>query len=65
MVYDIIVDGSMVRGNIGVNPSLNITAPAEYAKDKIPFMEGHFPNDLSLKLNQLKKEWIAKKLTRY
>ena len=47
---------------IGVNPSLTITALAEYAMDKIPFGEGHFPNDLSQKLAQLEKEWIAKKL---
>jgi cholesterol oxidase len=31
-----ILDGSVVQGNLGVNPSLTITALAEYAMSKIP-----------------------------
>ena len=31
-----IVDGSIVPANLGVNPSLTITALAEYIMDKIP-----------------------------
>ncbi len=30
------VDGSIVPANLGVNPSLTITALAEYIMDKIP-----------------------------
>ena len=35
-----IMDGSVVQGNIGVNPSFTILAMAEYAMDKIPEKEG-------------------------
>jgi cholesterol oxidase len=35
-VYDFIVDGSIIHGNAGVNPSLTILAMAEYAMSKIP-----------------------------
>ena len=31
-----ILDGSVVQGNLGVNPSFTITALAEYAMSKIP-----------------------------
>jgi cholesterol oxidase len=31
-----ILDGSVIQGNLGVNPSLTITALAEYAMEKIP-----------------------------
>jgi cholesterol oxidase len=31
-----VVDGSVMPGNPGVNPSLTITALAEYAMSKIP-----------------------------
>ena len=31
-----VVDGSVVPSNLGVNPSLTITAMAEYAMDKFP-----------------------------
>ena len=36
-----IVDGSIVPANPGVNPSLTITALAEYAVSHIPMKEGH------------------------
>lgn len=35
-----ILDGSIIPANIGVNPSLTITALAEYAMDKIPSRNG-------------------------
>ena len=36
-----IFDGSVVQGNIGVNPSFTILAMAEYAMNKIPEKEGN------------------------
>ncbi len=36
-----VVDGSVVQGNIGVNPSFSILAMAEYAMDCIPEKEGN------------------------
>ena len=36
-----IVDGSIVPANLGVNPSLTITALAEYAMSKIEIKQGH------------------------
>jgi cholesterol oxidase len=56
-----IMDGSVIQGNIGVNPSLTITAMAEYAMNKIPGREGHFPNGLSQKLLKLEQEWKTKR----
>jgi cholesterol oxidase len=35
-----VVDGSIMPGNPGVNPSLTITALAEYAMSKIPPKDG-------------------------
>ena len=34
-----VVDGSMIPANLGVNPSLTITAMAEYAMSHIPERE--------------------------
>ncbi len=36
-----IVDGSIMPANPGINPSLTITALAEYAMRQIPFKDGH------------------------
>ncbi len=36
-----IIDGSIVQGNLGVNPSFTITALAEYAMSKIPDKQGN------------------------
>jgi cholesterol oxidase len=33
-------DGSIMPGNPGINPSLTITALAEYAMDQVPAKEG-------------------------
>jgi cholesterol oxidase len=38
-----VVDGSIVPANPGVNPSLTITALAEYAMSRVPVKEGHAP----------------------
>jgi len=41
-----ILDGSIIPCNLGVNPSLTITALAEYAMDKIPSKPGGITNSL-------------------
>ena len=46
-----ILDGSAIQGNPGVNPSLTITALAEYAMDQIP---DHTDNELISLDEQLK-----------
>lgn len=56
-----ITDGSVIQGNIGVNPSLTITAMSEYAMQKIPFKKGAAENEISVQLRQIEKEWIMKK----
>ncbi len=57
-----IIDGSVVQGNLGVNPSLTITAMAEYAMNNIPAMKGHQVTDISKQLKLLEEEWKEKKL---
>jgi cholesterol oxidase len=56
-----ITDGSVIQGNIGVNPSLTITAMAEYCMSKIPAKTGYDNSDLSKQLLILEKEWKQKK----
>jgi cholesterol oxidase len=56
-----ITDGSVIQGNIGVNPSLTITAVAEYVMSKIREKEGIEPSDLSKQLLSLEKEWKKKR----
>ncbi len=36
-----VCDGSMIPANLGVNPSLTITAMAEHAMSRVPVKEGH------------------------
>jgi cholesterol oxidase len=55
-----ITDGSVIQGNIGVNPSLTITATAEYAMSLIPPMEGHQETALSQQLKNLEEAWRKK-----
>jgi cholesterol oxidase len=55
-----IADGSVVQGNIGVNPSLTITALAEYAMSRIPAREGSETHEISEKLIQLEAQWKQK-----
>lgn len=55
-----ITDGSIVQGNIGVNPSLTITAMAEYALSRIPARSGSTVHDISEKLNQIEHTWKMK-----
>ena len=49
-----VVDGSVIQGNIGVNPSLSILAMAEYAMDKIPGKEGNEKVSLEKQLEQIR-----------
>lgn len=56
-----ITDGSVIQGNIGVNPSLSITAVAEYAMSKIPQKKGTSPKEISNQLKVLESEWKQKR----
>jgi cholesterol oxidase len=56
-----ITDGSVIQGNIGVNPSLTITAMAEYCMSRIPEREGTSTTDISKQLKLLEEEWKKKK----
>lgn len=40
-----VVDGSIIPANPGINPSLTITALAEYAMSRMPPKEGHTPRE--------------------
>ena len=55
-----ITDGSVIQGNIGVNPSLTITAIAEYAMSNISVKDGSQKSDLSERLLYLEEEWKKK-----
>jgi len=52
-----ITDGSVIQGNIGVNPSFTITAMAEYCMSKIPVKPGIATSDLSEQLLLIEEEW--------
>jgi cholesterol oxidase len=52
-----ITDGSVIQGNIGVNPSLTITAVSEYCMSLIPSKNGSKPSDISKELNLLEEQW--------
>lgn len=56
-----ITDGSVIQGNIGVNPSLTITAMAEYCMSTIPAKQGVAITDISKKLILFEEEWKKKK----
>jgi cholesterol oxidase len=56
-----ITDGSIVQGNIGVNPSLTITAMSEYAMSMIPRKEGTTETDISGQLIRLEDQWKKNK----
>ena len=52
-----ITDGTIIQGNIGVNPSLSITAMAEYCMSGIPSREGADVKEISQQLMVLEDEW--------
>jgi cholesterol oxidase len=56
-----ITDGSVIQGNIGVNPSLTITAVAEYCMNGIPSVKGASKTEISKKLKLLEEEWKKKR----
>jgi cholesterol oxidase len=56
-----ITDGSVVQGNIGVNPALTITSLSEYAMNKIPPKEGADQKEITKQLILLEKEWKEKR----
>jgi cholesterol oxidase len=56
-----IIDGSVIQGNIGVNPSLTITAIAEYCMSRIPLNAGSTLADISKQLKIMEEEWKKKK----
>lgn len=58
-----ITDGSVIQGNIGVNPSLTITAMAEYCMSGIPVKEGTADAIISTQLKELEEEWKKKTST--
>jgi cholesterol oxidase len=55
-----ITDGSVIQGNIGVNPSLTITAMAEYSMSHIPVKKDSDVSDISKHLLILEEEWKKK-----
>jgi len=56
-----ITDGSVIQGNIGVNPSLTITAMAEYCMSNIKANSNHNDSNISEQLKTLEDEWKKKK----
>jgi len=56
-----ITDGSVIQGNIGVNPSLTITALAEYCMSCIPSKNGNSLSEVSKQLIVLEEKWKKKR----
>jgi cholesterol oxidase len=56
-----ISDGSVIQGNIGVNPSLTITAMSEYCMSLIPSVNGQHYSDITNQLKLLEEQWKEKK----
>ena len=56
-----ITDGSVIQGNIGVNPSLTITAMAEYCMSLMDSKDGADISDISKQLIRLEEEWKKKR----
>jgi cholesterol oxidase len=56
-----IADGSVVQGNIGVNPSFTIAAMAEYCMSTVAPKEGSELTAISKQLILLEEEWKNRK----
>ena len=48
-----VLDGSIIPGNLGVNPSLTITALSEYAMSLIPEKEGNTKESIEEQLKNI------------
>jgi choline dehydrogenase-like flavoprotein len=59
-----ITDGSVIQGNIGVNPSFTIAAMAEYCMSSIPEKVGSEVSEISKQLLVLEEEWRRKRYTK-
>jgi hypothetical protein len=51
----------VIQGNIGVNPSLTITAVAEYCMSSVPANSELPVSDISKQLKLLEAEWKKKR----
>lgn len=56
----LITDGSVIQGNIGVNPSLTIAAMTEYAMSRLPGKNGKPVQEISTQLKILEEAWKQK-----
>jgi cholesterol oxidase len=56
-----ITDGSVIQGNIGVNPSLTIAAMAEHCMSRIPSKNGAQLTEISKQLILLEEQWKTKR----
>ncbi len=54
-----ILDGSIIQGNLGVNPSLTITTLSEYAMEQIPVKEGHTGITLDMLLREQTTQHVS------
>jgi cholesterol oxidase len=54
-----ILDGSIIPCNLGVNPSLSITALSEYAMSRIPAKPGHRKSELQQRLEEVMVQKIG------
>jgi len=54
-----ILDGSIIPCNLGVNPSLTITALSEYAMDRIPVKEGYAGKTLEMLMREQTTQHIS------
>lgn len=55
-----VLDGSIIPGNLGVNPSLTITALSEYAMSLIPEKEGNRNISLEMQMDMKRREGNSK-----
>ena len=54
-----ILDGSIIQGNLGVNPSLTITTLSEFAMEQIPAKEGHTGKTLDMLLREQTTQHVS------
>jgi len=54
-----ILDGSIIPCNLGVNPSLTITALSEYAMEQIPVKEGYSGKTLKIQMREQTMQHVS------